>query len=100
MTKEKFNAIIALQIKRCTDILQTKSNEYATEDSLHNFRIAAELQNCTMEQALAGMMIKHTVSVCDMINSGKEYPDALWEEKVTDHINYLLMLMAVVKEGK
>ena len=47
-------------------------------------------------QALGGMMVKHTTSVYDMIASGKEYPLSLWNEKITDHINYLLLLKTTV----
>ena len=44
-----------------------KSLEYATEDRLHTFKVAAEIQNCTPIGALGGMMVKHTVSVYDLI---------------------------------
>jgi hypothetical protein len=81
-------------------VLITKAREYATEDRLHNFKVAAALQGCTPAQALAGMMAKHTVSVYDMARNGREYPQALWDEKITDSINYLLLLAAVVREGR
>ena len=60
--------------------------------------MAAELEGVTMAQALAGMMAKHTVSIYDMCRSGEEYPLWLWEEKITDHLNYLFLLNAVVRE--
>ena len=96
--------IIENQIERSMDVLIEKNNEYgANNDRLHNFRVAAELQNCTMEQALAGMMCKHTISIYDMIqglsdDEKRKYPLELWEEKITDNINYLLLLKAVVEE--
>lgn len=98
MDTNKFNETVETQIKRCTDVLIKKADEYATEDRLHNFKVAAVLQNCTVEQALNGMQAKHTVSVYDMVNSGEEYPIDMWNEKITDHINYLLLLRAVVEE--
>jgi hypothetical protein len=52
-----------------------------------------------MTQALGGMMAKHTISIYDMIDTGNDYPMALWDEKITDHLNYLLLLKAVVSEG-
>ena len=100
MTTEKFNRLTEDQINRSFDILCNKAKEYATEDRLHNFRVAASLQGVTELQALAGMMAKHTVSVYDMCSSGAEYPLSLWEEKITDHINYLLLLNAMVHEGE
>ena len=46
-------------------------------------------------------MCKHTVSVYDMIRGleeGKSYPLELWDEKIGDSINYLLLLAAAVRE--
>ena len=60
--------------------------------------VAAGLQGCLPREALGGMMAKHTVSVYDMINSCDTFPIALWDEKITDHINYLLLLKAIVVE--
>ena len=44
------------------------------------------------------MMAKHTVSIYDMCNSGQKYPIELWNEKITDHINYLLLLRAIIED--
>ena len=98
MNQERFNEIIQEQVNTCLDTLVVKAKEYATDDKLHNFRTAASLHGGTMEQALAGMMAKHTVSVYDMCNSGQVYNLNLWNEKITDSINYLLLLRAVVGE--
>ena len=98
MTGNTFDALTKEQIDRSLAGLLSKSDEYATEDRLHNFRTAAAMQGLTDKQALAGMMAKHTVSVYDMCWSGEDYPLALWEEKITDSINYLLLLNAMVRE--
>ena len=34
-------------------------------------------------------MVKHTVSIYDMLSSSSDYSSEMWEEKITDHINYL-----------
>jgi hypothetical protein len=44
------------------------------------------------------MMAKHTVSIYDMCNSGKEYSIDMWNEKITDSINYLLLLRALIED--
>jgi len=98
MKTEQFNTIIEEQQKRCVDILINKAKEYATEDRLHNFKVAAELQMTTPINALAGMLSKHTVSIYDMCRSDQIYPKELWDEKITDHINYLLLLKALTVE--
>lgn len=103
MTADRFNEILASTIKRCTDTLCVKADEYATEDRLHNFKVAAEVQNCTPITALAGMMAKHTVSVYDLIQrqeKGFDVSEALWNEKIGDSINYLLLLSALVQEKR
>lgn len=100
MQQEKYRKLVQEQIKICKDILVIKNAEYATEDALHNFRQAAHLQGQTMRQALGGFMAKHTVSLYDMIQSPGEYTDEIWTEKITDHINYLLILKAVIADEK
>lgn len=99
MTAKEFERIMENQINRCREILGSKAGEYAAEDDrLHNFRVAAVLQGIPIKQAIAGMMAKHTVSIYDMCTSEKTYPIELWDEKITDHLNYLLLLRAVVEE--
>ena len=101
MNTNDFNKIIDSRIQKCLDVLCKKADEYATLDRLHNFKVAAELQGCTPIRALGGMMCKHTVSVYDLINdfeSGKNISVDLWNEKIGDSINYLLLLNAMVVE--
>ena len=101
MNTERFDEIIERRIQRCREVLYVKANEYATEDRLHNFKVAAELQHCTPITALAGMMAKHTVSVYDLIQrqeQGFVVTREMWEEKIGDSINYLLLLSALVRE--
>ena len=99
MTHEAFERVLQEQLSLCTDILCRKSKEYSSrEDKLHNFKNAAGLQGVTQIQALSGMMAKHTISIYDMCMSDKAFPVELWEEKITDSINYLLLLKAAVVE--
>ena len=101
MNAENFNKITEERIKKCCDVMITKANEYATADRLHNFKVAGALQGCTPIKALGGMMCKHTVSIYDLINDfekGENIPVELWNEKIGDSINYLLLLNAMVVE--
>lgn len=98
MTKEIFDLLLEEQVERCRQMLAYKATEYATEDRLHNFHVAAALEGITTPQAVAGMMAKHTISIYDMCASGESYPVSMWEEKITDHLNYLILLNAVVRE--
>lgn len=99
----EFGTIIDAQIARSRDVLVMKGAEYATEvdDRLHNFRVAADLMGTSPRVALAGMMVKHTTSIYDMLSSNHSdflFPKELWDEKITDHINYLLLLQAIITE--
>lgn len=99
MDNKAFNLVFEDQIARCQKLLGLKAEEYSSdEDRLANFKKAAHLEDITIEQALAGMMAKHTVSIYDMIKSGVYYSRTQWQEKITDHINYLILLEAVIAE--
>ena len=101
MKTEKFNTVLDNTVSRCIQTLGVKADEYATEDRLHNFKVAAELQKCTPITALTGMMAKHTVSVYDLIQrheQGVAVPIEMWDEKIGDSINYLLLLSALIQE--
>lgn len=101
MKTEKFESILNERIDKCVKVLCAKADEYATEDRLHNFKVAARLQNCTPITALAGMMAKHTVSVYDLIQrqeQGFVVTREMWDEKIGDHLNYLFLLTALIEE--
>jgi hypothetical protein len=99
MTHEEFAAILDEQLSRITAVLGVKTDEYATEDQLHNIRMAAIITDESMAKAVIGMMVKHTVSIFTMVNSGKAYPTEKWDEKITDHIIWLILLKAALTEG-
>lgn len=99
MTNSAFITILEQQLAFCKTLLDQKNEEYTLKNSdrLHYFKTAAALQKCSPKEALAGMMVKHTISIYDMCKGG-EYPLDRWEEKITDHINYLLLLKGLVLE--
>ena len=87
-------------MRMCEDVLLKKNKEYTNNmHPFHNFQIAAELQDTTLIKALAGMMAKHTSSIYDMCNSEKDFSIEKWNEKIIDHINYLIILRAMVVMG-
>lgn len=98
MTTKEFDEVINSTLAQCKDTLINKAKEYATEDRLHNFRVASTLQDNNIEQSIAGMMAKHIISIYDMCNSGESYSMDMWQEKIGDAINYMLLLKAAVSE--
>lgn len=90
-------------MERCASTLQKKKKEYTgdSQDRLITFKVAAAMQGCSSERALAGMMAKHIVSLYDMCYADNETFDvAVWDEKITDGLNYLFLLRAIVEEGQ
>jgi hypothetical protein len=100
MVSKKFNEVVEEQLEICKMVLCKKADEYATVDRLHNFKVAAALGSGDPIKALSGMMAKHTVSIYDMCGTDENYPIELWNEKITDHINYLLLLKGLLIEQR
>lgn len=96
MNSKQFTKVVDTQFKLCRDLLVVKAAEYAPVDRLANFRRSAVMQNVPLQQAVGGMMVKHTTSIYDMIERDTHFPIEVWEEKISDHINYLLLLKAAV----
>ena len=101
MNTPDFNSCLRDMQDHTVAVLTAKAAEYATEDRLHNFKAAGALQRKTPVDALGGMMVKHTVSIYDLIHdyeAGADIPLDLWAEKITDNINYLFLLWALLNE--
>ena len=72
ITQNEVNAVFDEQVRLCADTLR----------------------------ALAGMLAKHIVSLYDMcFDEEAVYPMDTWNEKITDSLNYLFLLKAIVKQG-
>lgn len=102
MNQNDFEKTIKEQIDISLNLLTKKGKEYSRDeiDRFAVFKRAAAIQHCSPKEALCGMMAKHTVSVYDLCRSETEIPLELWTEKITDSINYLLILKAMIAEEK
>lgn len=99
MDRHQFQEVVERQFRMSHTVLVEKGREYADErDMLRNFKIAAGLQGSTPRQALGGMLAKHMVSIYDLINEDECAPTHIWDAKLTDAINYLLLLRALSVE--
>ena len=105
MNQKEFNEVIGRQTDRCKSMLITKGSEYAPKavknvavDRLAHFKKAAVVMNTTPKAALMGMLSKHLISVSDMCTDERQYAKEQWDEKITDSINYFLILRAIVEE--
>jgi hypothetical protein len=105
MTHDEFNGILESRIEKIRETLGKKAQEYASyEDRLHNFKRAGEIGRTTSKDAWKGMWLKHVVSLLDMVMDDTltrdKYGIDVWEEKIGDTINYLILLEGLVKEGR
>ena len=102
MNHKEFDKLLQQIITRTVNLLATKSAEYSTDkDKLWNFKQAAEKRHTTPEDALMGMKVKHDVSLDDIVSDlerGKLPSMKILEEKVTDSLNYIILLEALIKE--
>ena len=104
MNAKDFDEIVTARMDWCRQTLCAKGDEYARGgDRLWNFKVAGRKLNCHPAQALAGMMVKHTVSVDDIIDGlsrGIVPPKELVAEKIGDSIDYLLLLEGLIEEAR
>lgn len=104
MKIDAFNKAVKEQLTQCEAMLIGKGEEYApgamaeSADRLAHFKKAAAIISGTPKEALLGMLAKHLVSISDMCTDGRQYTKERWNEKITDSINYLLILRAMVEE--
>jgi hypothetical protein len=102
MSEEQFDAIVHERTVMIKMTLVEKGKEYRrNNDPLHNFRIAAKVQNTTEEKALWGFAAKHYVSFLDILNDieqGRLPKEGVVNEKIGDLINYLILCEASIKE--
>ena len=95
LARYRFNACLGLMIGE-------KHEEYSrNNDKLYNFKRAGEIQRCIPERALIGMLSKHLVSMLDIVDDLEEGgipEEGILTEKITDSINYLVLLEGLIKE--
>lgn len=99
MDTNQFNKVFEHQIRKSEECLIVKAREYASgDDRLHNFKVSAGFTQTTPKEALWGFLTKHLVSLSDMVVSDEVYSQDTWDEKITDAINYLILLRALEVE--
>lgn len=107
ITSKVFDLWLEEIINHMKSTLQSKAKDYADlekDDRMHNFKRAALQRNTTPETALFGMLIKHWVSLLDLldgIDSGKPCPSKEYvREKLGDLRNYLVLLEVLLHERR
>ena len=92
-----FDNCVENRLQKIRKTLLLKAKEYASNDNrFHNFDVAARFINSTPEQALQGMILKHIVSIFDLVEwtevNESLITESIIDEKIGDTINYLILL--------
>lgn len=99
MKIDRFNEIVNEETGKIEKTLVKKAEEYSLDnDRLSHFKHAGAMAGWPPEKALYGYMLKHLMSLTDMINSGEKFPRELWQEKMTDVHNYLILLLGLLED--
>jgi len=103
MTNEEFQELVDYVVEEhIKGKMCSKSAEYSRGDNkLHNFYRAAEIDHISPEEALRGMDLKHRASISDILDDltlGRDCSKEVWLEKITDDINYKLLLLGLLYE--
>lgn len=100
MSEKEFDEIVNNTLFKIKTMLVTKGKEYRRNNNpLHNFEVAARKKNITREQALDGFLLKHEVSIDDIVNDiskGKLPSREAVEEKMNDILVYNLIKKASI----
>lgn len=101
MNKIEFNKLVDERIKLIQSVLQKKGAEYANDkDVFHNFEEGTKMSFHDKREMVAWeYMMKHMISIKDMIASKDAYSEYTIREKFGDAINYLILMEAMMLES-
>ena len=101
MNHKEFNDVVTKELDYVRELLCSKSKEYDFgEDRFHSFKVGGQLQGISQEKCLLGYLTKHIVSIYDMCGKVEEFSFEKFQEKITDYINYGLLLLGMIQEEK
>lgn len=105
MNQEHFNSLVKNVLEICSNKMISKGEEYSLDiDRLSAFKNASLYLSESPISVLLNYRAKHEMSIIDICNKmtrGQSYQKVskdLLYEKVTDNINYLILLLALVQD--
>ena len=101
MTTERLHQIVAKQFDECEALLKQKNADYApTHDAVGNFKEAAAELGSTPYQILGVYLRKHLCAISAFIRNNGQLESEPIEGRITDAINYLVFLRALIVDRK
>jgi hypothetical protein len=101
MNSKIFDELVKEEIKYVESLLLSKGEEYSSSlDRFHNFNEGSFEVKLSREKYLECLFQKHITSIRDIINTWptKKASKERVREKITDAINYLLILQVMLLE--
>ena len=99
MNSEQFKKLLDELDDNSLQTLKEKNARYAKDgDCLHNFKVGAELMNCTTAQACWNYMSKHLAELWGKIETNDFSNREDFLEKCQDTINYIRFLWCIGNE--
>jgi len=96
-----FDKAVEKALKRSTELLERKGEQYTTTDSdrLGQFKQAAEMKGRIPIDALSGMVLKHFSSFIEMSHHPHDFAPEQWREVLDDIRNYTLLAEGVLMDS-
>jgi hypothetical protein len=99
MKQKQLEKLFNARIKHCANLLLSKGKEYSDgSDRLRNFYDGSVLLGINPKQYALSLVTKHIVALKDHIMQNKEMSDEFIDEKISDIINYAVLIEALNKE--
>ena len=96
LSERELEKLIEERIQTCKRVLLKKSEEYSSEsDRMRNFNTAGRMLGMPPYRVAFMYMMKHFESVYEIVVNDRPATPSVWEEKITDLINYLLLIDAM-----
>lgn len=103
MNNERFTQLFEEQVERCSDLLVKKNAEYSQGgDRLSNFRQPSSLMKMHPAEVAFCYDAKHIASIQKIVHdlsNGIVPTEEMWQEKITDYLNYGFLMNACVMEA-
>jgi len=86
-------------VHRTKNVMLARNKEYAEKgDKLSNFKQAAKVIGKHPLTALMGMFVKHLISIHKCWDEVDITPQEIWDEKLGDAQNYMLLAIAICED--
>jgi len=103
MNNERFTQLFEEQVERCSNLLVKKNAEYSQGgDRLSNFRQPSSLMKMHPAEVAFCYDAKHIASIQKIVHdlsNGIVPTEEMWQEKITDYLNYGFLMNACVMEA-